>query len=102
MMKDHSENYKRIKEYIFEVVLVKFMDVMNEVFNTPISKAKLLEVVQEIVLGEALGLDGFRVEFFTKCYDFIGKDYYYILSEAIHKQKFPSKVMNGIITLIHK
>jgi hypothetical protein len=66
-MKDNSENYKRLKEYIFEVVLVKFMDVMNEVFNKLISKAKLLEVVQEIVLGEALGLDGFWVEFFTKC-----------------------------------
>ncbi len=65
--KDHLENYKRIKIYIFEVVLLKFMDMMNEVFDTPISKPKLLEVVQEIVLREALNLDGFQVGFFTKC-----------------------------------
>jgi hypothetical protein len=25
-----------------------------------------------------------------------------MVSEAIHKQKFPSRIMNGIITLIHK
>jgi len=43
------------------------MDVMNEVFNTSISKAKPLEIVQEIVLGEALTLDGFQMECFTKC-----------------------------------
>jgi hypothetical protein len=56
------------------------MDMMNEIFNTPISKAKLLEIVQEIILGEALILDGFQVECFSKCWNFIGKDYYYMVS----------------------
>lgn len=58
--------------------------------------------MKELANGKAPGLDGVTPEFFKAFWSTIGADYLAMIQQAIQEGAFPSSVVKGLISLLHK
>jgi hypothetical protein len=80
----------------------RFSESTQASLSKPLEQAKLQQVVEAMVEGKSLGLDGIAIQFFTKYWDFIGDEFTAMLQLVYATGSLPSQMNRGLITLFHK
>jgi len=68
----------------------------------PIIEEELWSILEAMVKGKALGLDGVIMEFFLYMWLVISKEYMKMIQNFIMNGNFPLGITKGFITLLHK
>lgn len=70
--------------------------------SSPITLVELETAMKDMAIGKSPGPDGIILDFYRIYWEIIGKDYWLMIIETIHKGQLPKGVTKAMIALLHK